>query len=66
MQLSLPFHHGSIKLVIKDQMMSSTVFKNRNYDRLPARHPKHPTAREVADPMVAMGATAVSFSLQRT
>ncbi|KAJ7105606.1 hypothetical protein C8R44DRAFT_329878 [Mycena epipterygia] len=63
MQLSLPFHHGSIKLVIKDQMMSSTVFKNRNYDRLPARHPKHPTAREVADPMVAMGATAIYASL---
>ncbi|KAJ7222752.1 hypothetical protein B0H12DRAFT_1241059 [Mycena haematopus] len=59
MQLTLPFHHTSIKYVLKEQMMTSSIFKGRNYERLPARHPKHPDAREVSDPMVAMAATAV-------
>jgi hypothetical protein len=61
MQLSLPFHHTVIKHVIKENMMTSSVFKGRKYERLPARHPKHPEAREVADPMVAAAATAVSL-----
>ncbi|KAJ6548323.1 hypothetical protein B0H10DRAFT_2243064 [Mycena sp. CBHHK59/15] len=63
MQLALPFHHAAIKHIIKEQMMTSSVFKGRNYEHLPARHPKHPDAREVADPMVAVAATATYASL---
>ncbi|KAJ6580142.1 hypothetical protein DFH09DRAFT_1146621 [Mycena vulgaris] len=63
MDLSQPFHHAAIKFILKDQMLSSSVFKNRNYDRFPARNLKKPEAREVADPMVALSATAVYASL---
>lgn len=61
MQLSLPFHHSSIKFILKDQIMSSPIFKGRNYGLFPATHPDRPDAREVADPMVAISATAVRF-----
>ncbi|KAF7355842.1 hypothetical protein MVEN_00912500 [Mycena venus] len=35
MQLSLPFHHRSIKHILKEQMMTSSIFKGRNYEALP-------------------------------
>ncbi|KAJ7720889.1 hypothetical protein B0H14DRAFT_3900667 [Mycena olivaceomarginata] len=63
MQLSLPFHHSSIKFILKDQIMSSPIFKGRNYGLFPATHPDRPDAREVADPMMAISATAVYASL---
>ncbi|KAJ7906371.1 hypothetical protein B0H13DRAFT_2333577 [Mycena leptocephala] len=47
MQLSLPFHHAAIKHVIREQMMTSSIFKGRNYECLPTRHPKHPDIREI-------------------
>ncbi|KAF8151237.1 hypothetical protein K438DRAFT_433398 [Mycena galopus ATCC 62051] len=59
MQLSLPFHHDSIKHVLKEQMMTSSIFKGRNYERLPARNPKRPDVCEIANPMVAVAGTAV-------
>ncbi|KAJ6566595.1 hypothetical protein B0H19DRAFT_1066886 [Mycena capillaripes] len=63
LQFKLPFHHPSIQFILKDQIMASPVFKGRNYKRFPARDPKHPEEREVADPMVAIAATAVYASL---
>ncbi|KAJ7704445.1 hypothetical protein B0H17DRAFT_1193679 [Mycena rosella] len=63
MQLLLPFHHTAMKLIIKNQMILSPGFKGHNYSCLPAMHLKHPTAREVADPMVVLAATAVYASL---
>ncbi|KAJ7195611.1 hypothetical protein GGX14DRAFT_403822 [Mycena pura] len=63
MQLSWPFHHPALKHVIKHEIMSSPLLKAQNYDRFPATHPKHPDAREVADPMVSIAATGVFASL---
>lgn len=58
-----PFRHGSIRFVIKEEVFSNTSFVTQNIDRFPARLPKKPTERELPDPMVALGATAVSFTL---
>ncbi|KAF8123513.1 hypothetical protein K438DRAFT_2003393 [Mycena galopus ATCC 62051] len=46
-----------VEELLKDHRPFS-IFKGRNYERL-ARHPKHPDAREIADPMVAVAGTAV-------
>ncbi|KAJ7814889.1 hypothetical protein B0H14DRAFT_3149262 [Mycena olivaceomarginata] len=63
LHLDQPFRHGSIRFVIKEEVFSNTSFVTQNIDRFPARLPKKPTERELPDPMVALGATAVYASL---
>ncbi|KAJ7810214.1 hypothetical protein B0H14DRAFT_3151326 [Mycena olivaceomarginata] len=50
-------------LVIKEEVFSNTSFMTQNIDHFPTRLPKKPTERELPDPMVALGATAVYASL---
>ncbi|KAF7372073.1 hypothetical protein MVEN_00065600 [Mycena venus] len=63
LQLDQPFRHGSIRFVIKEEVFSNSSFVTQNIDRFPARHEKKPMERELPDPMVALGATAVYASL---
>ncbi|KAJ6492473.1 hypothetical protein C8R47DRAFT_430744 [Mycena vitilis] len=63
MLLDLPFHHPALKHIIKHEIMSSRLLKAQGYDRFPATHPKHPEAREVADPMVSIAATGAFAAL---
>ncbi|KAF7371582.1 hypothetical protein MVEN_00013600 [Mycena venus] len=63
LQLDQPFRHGSVRFVIKEEVFSNSSFVTQNIDRFPARHEKKPMERELPDPMVALGATAVYASL---
>ncbi|KAJ7796042.1 hypothetical protein B0H13DRAFT_2392833 [Mycena leptocephala] len=63
LHLDQSFRHGSICFVIKEEVFSNTSFVIQNVDLFPARIPEKPTERELPDPMVALGATAVYASL---
>ncbi|KAJ6537054.1 hypothetical protein B0H19DRAFT_1182448 [Mycena capillaripes] len=63
LHLDQPFRHGSIRFVIKEEVFSNPSFMTQNIDRFPARIPEKPTQRELPDPMIALGATAVYASL---
>ncbi|KAJ7315110.1 hypothetical protein DFH08DRAFT_820711 [Mycena albidolilacea] len=63
LHLDQPFRHGSIRFVIKEEVFSNTSFVTQNIDRFPARLSEKPTERELPDPMVALGETAVYASL---
>ncbi|KAJ7602631.1 hypothetical protein B0H17DRAFT_1026648 [Mycena rosella] len=62
---SEPFNHGSIRFVLKEEILSSASFVTQNIDRFPAKAATahKPILHEVADPMVAIAATAVYAAL---
>ncbi|KAJ7649253.1 hypothetical protein B0H17DRAFT_1338733 [Mycena rosella] len=65
LELGKPFNHGSIRFVLKEEILSSASFVTQNIDRFPAKAATahKPIRHEVADPMVAIAATAVYAAL---
>ncbi|KAJ7705816.1 hypothetical protein B0H16DRAFT_1747068 [Mycena metata] len=63
LQLNMPFRHGAIRFVLKEELFSSAAFVTQNIARFPATITSKPDERELPDAMVALAATAVYGAL---
>ncbi|KAJ7758310.1 hypothetical protein B0H16DRAFT_1720915 [Mycena metata] len=63
LQLNMPFRHGTIRFVLKEELFSSAAFVTQNITRFPATITSKPDERELPDAMVALAATAVYGAL---
>ncbi|KAJ7161689.1 hypothetical protein C8R46DRAFT_1283996 [Mycena filopes] len=63
LQLNMPFRHGAIRFVLKEELFSNAAFVTQNIDKFPANLATKPNERELPDAMVALATTAVYGAL---
>ncbi|KAJ7343943.1 hypothetical protein DFH08DRAFT_1009143 [Mycena albidolilacea] len=58
LQLNRPFCHGSMRFVLKEELLTNPAFVTQNIERFVSKRDKKPNEPELPDPIVTVVATA--------